>query len=95
VHAKGHGILIGELQVPDGLPEYLSQGLFAAVATYPVVMRLSTIPGDILDDSISVPRGLALKVVGVPAVYDAAARFRAEHNHVVVSEPRSRAELPV
>src|ERR1700722_5526854 len=66
VHAKGHGVLIGELRVLDGLPEYLSQGLFAAAATYPVVMRLSTIPGDILDDSISVPRGLALKVVGVP-----------------------------
>jgi hypothetical protein len=29
------------------------------------------------------------------AVYDAAARFRAERNHVVASEPRSRAELPV
>jgi hypothetical protein len=66
VHAKGHGLLIGELRVLDGLPEYLAQGLFAAVATYPVVMRLSTIPGDILEDGISVPRGLALKVVGVP-----------------------------
>jgi hypothetical protein len=29
------------------------------------------------------------------AVYDAAARFRAEHNHFVVSEPRARADLPV
>jgi hypothetical protein len=29
------------------------------------------------------------------SVYDAAARFRAEHNQVVVSEPRSRADLPV
>jgi hypothetical protein len=31
-----------------------------------VVMRLSTSPGDILDDSVSTPRGLALKIVGVP-----------------------------
>ena len=66
VHAKGHGILIGEMRVLPGLPAYLAQGLFATPATYPVVMRLSTIPGDILDDSISVPRGLALKVIGVP-----------------------------
>jgi hypothetical protein len=65
VHAKGQGILVGEIQVLSGLPDYLSQGLFAATATYPIVMRFSTIPGDILDDNISVPRGLALKIVGV------------------------------
>src|SRR5258708_6928935 len=28
-------------------------------------MRFSTIPGDILDDSVSTPRGLAIKVIGV------------------------------
>jgi hypothetical protein len=28
-------------------------------------MRFSTIPGDILDDSVSVPRGLAIKIIGV------------------------------
>jgi hypothetical protein len=65
VHAKGHGLLFGELKVVEGLPEYLAQGLFATAGTYPVVMRLSTIPGDVLDDNISVPRGLALKVIGV------------------------------
>jgi hypothetical protein len=66
VHAKGHGILVGELRVLGGLPGYLSQGLFAREATYPIVMRFSTIPGDILDDNISVPRAVALKVIGVP-----------------------------
>lgn len=66
VHAKSHGIVIGELRVHDGLPPALAQGLFATPATYPVVMRLSTIPGDVLDDRVSVPRGLALKVIGVP-----------------------------
>jgi hypothetical protein len=34
-------------------------------ARYPVVMRLSTIPGDLLDDSVSVPRGMAIKIIGV------------------------------
>jgi Catalase len=66
VHAKGHGILIGELRILGGLPAYLSQGVFAREASYPIVMRFSTIPGDVLDDNISVPRGLALKVIGVP-----------------------------
>jgi hypothetical protein len=28
-------------------------------------MRLSTVPGDILDDNVSTPRGLAVKVIGV------------------------------
>ncbi|HIV72404.1 MAG TPA: catalase family protein [Candidatus Aquabacterium excrementipullorum] len=66
VHAKSHGIVIGELRVHEGLPPALAQGLFAKAATYSVVMRLSTIPGDVLDDRVSVPRGLAIKVVGVP-----------------------------
>jgi hypothetical protein len=65
VHAKSHGVLTGELEVLSGLPPVLAQGLFARPARYPVMMRLSTIPGDILDDWISTPRGLAIKVLGV------------------------------
>jgi hypothetical protein len=66
VHAKSHGLLIGELEVLGGVAPELAQGLFAAPATYPVVMRLSTIPGDVLDDAVSTPRGMAMKVIGVP-----------------------------
>ena len=65
VHAKSHGILEGYLEVDAGLPADLAQGLFAKSGRYPLVMRFSTIPGDILDDSVSVPRGLAIKVIGV------------------------------
>ena len=65
VHAKTHGILQGYLEVDTGLPDELAQGLFAKPGRYPVVMRFSTIPGDILDDSVSTPRGLAIKVIGV------------------------------
>src|SRR6202046_5170315 len=65
VHAKTHGILQGELDVDADLPDTLAQGLFATPGRYPVVMRFSTIPGDILDDSVSVPRGLAVKIIGV------------------------------
>jgi hypothetical protein len=66
VHAKGHGLLNATLEVPAGLPPTLAQGIFAKAGRYPVVMRFSTIPGDVLDDSVSVPRGLAVKVIGVP-----------------------------
>lgn len=65
VHAKSHGLLHGELQVLDGLPEPWAQGVFERAGTFPVVMRLSTSPGDLLDDNVSTPRGLALKIVGV------------------------------
>ena len=65
VHAKSHGFLRGEIEVLGGLPPALAQGLFASPGRFPAVMRFSTNPGDLLDDSVSVPRGLALKVVGV------------------------------
>ena len=65
VHAKSHGILQGYLEVDAGLPAELAQGLFAKPRSYPVVIRISTIPGDILDDSVSTPRGMAIKVIGV------------------------------
>lgn len=65
VHAKSHALLQGELTVAPDLPPELAQGLFSAPGRYPVIMRLSTIPGDVLDDDVSVPRGLALKVIGV------------------------------
>jgi len=65
VHAKSHGLLEGELQVLDGLPKHLAQGVFSHPATYPVVLRISTNPGDILDDTVSAPRGLAMKIIGV------------------------------
>jgi hypothetical protein len=65
VHAKSHALLTGELEVDANLPPYLAQGLFGHVKTYPVIMRFSTTPGDILPDSVSTPRGLAIKVIGV------------------------------
>jgi hypothetical protein len=65
VHAKSHGLLKGELQVLDGLPQELAQGLFARARTLPVMIRLSTTPGDILDDRVSTPRGMAIKVSDV------------------------------
>ncbi len=65
IHAKSHAILCGELQVLGDLPAELAQGLFAREAAYPVIMRFSTTPGDVLPDSVSTPRGVAFKVIGV------------------------------
>jgi len=65
VHAKSHGLLKGMLHVYPDLPLPYAQGLFARPSDYGVIMRFSTNPGDILPDSISTPRGLAVKVLGI------------------------------
>lgn len=65
VHAKAHGIFAGELIVEDRLSPELAQGLFAQGGRYKTLARISTNPGDILDDAVSAPRGLALKVLDV------------------------------
>ncbi|GAB4380047.1 MAG: catalase family protein [Elainellaceae cyanobacterium] len=64
-HAKGHGGLKGELKIYDNLPEPLAQGLFREPRTYPVMIRFSTSPGDIMPDGMSAFRGMAIKVIGV------------------------------
>lgn len=65
VHAKSHGFVFGELKVLEGLAPPYAQGLFARSGNWPVVMRLSTTPGDLLPDRVSTPRGIALKIIGV------------------------------
>ncbi|MCJ2134160.1 catalase family protein [Methylobacterium sp. J-026] len=65
VHAKAHGILEGTFTVEADLPPELAQGLFAKPGEHRVYMRMSTNAGDILPDAISLPRGLAIKVLDV------------------------------
>ena len=65
VHAKAHAILEGRLIVASGLTPELAQGMFATPSKHTVFMRLSTNAGDILPDAVSLPRGLALKVLDV------------------------------
>lgn len=64
-HAKNHGILRAELEIYDGLPTYLAQGLFKEAKKYPVIIRFSTAPGMIEPDKKSNQRGMALKIIGV------------------------------
>ena len=87
VHAKSHGILEGELEVLGDLHPVLAQGLFAEPGRYPVVMRLSTIPGDLLDDSVSTPRGLAIKVIGVDGERLPESEGEVTQNFVLVNGP--------
>lgn len=65
LHAKGHAVLMGNFTVEPDLPPELAQGLFATPGTHSAYVRISTSPGDILDDAIALPRGFALKVLGV------------------------------
>jgi hypothetical protein len=64
-HAKSHGILKGELEVYPDLPQHLRQGIFAMPNRYPVIVRLSTAPGDLQSDRIPALFGMAIKVLGV------------------------------
>lgn len=64
-HAKSTGLLKGELRVLGDLPEPLRQGLFAKPEIHGVVVRLAQGPGEILKDSVSTHRGMAIKVFGV------------------------------
>ncbi len=64
VHAKSHGLLKARLRVSAELPEAYRQGLFAEPGNYDAILRLSTNPGDILPDSVSSPRGWAIKILG-------------------------------
>lgn len=89
-HAKSHGILKGELTVYGGLAEPLAQGIFRAPRTYPVLVRLSTSPGDILPDGVAAFRGMAIKVFGVegtkilPETADAVTQDLLLVNHPVI-----------
>jgi hypothetical protein len=87
VHAKTHGLLVGELTVADGLPAVYAQGLFAKAGSYPCVLRLSTTPGDILSDDVSTPRGMALKVVGVQGERVDGSEHDATQDFVLVNGP--------
>jgi hypothetical protein len=65
VHAKGHALLRGNLEINPGLSDELAHGLFSKPGSYPVLARLSSPPAEQLPDSVSTPRAIALKILGV------------------------------
>lgn len=87
VHAKSHALLQGELTVLPNLAAELAQGLFAVPGSYPVVIRLSSTPGDLLDDSVSTPRGLAIKVIGVRGARLSGSEADATQDFIMINGP--------
>jgi hypothetical protein len=94
VHAKTQGILEGYLEVDAHLPCELAQGLFAKSGRYPIVMRFSTLPGDILDDSVSTPRGLSVKIIGVEGERLSGSEGDVTQDFVLVNGPAFGAPTP-
>jgi hypothetical protein len=87
VHAKGHAILRGKLVVLDNLPPQLAQGLFGAPATFDVLLRWSSPPPEQLPDSVSTPRAVAVKVLGVPGEHLDAGRPSQSQDFLMVNAP--------
>ena len=84
-HSKCHGRPRAELVVADDVAPTLATGIFAKPGRWRVPMRLSTIPGHILDDSASTPRGLTLKVVGVGGEHLAGSHGAVTHDCVLAN----------
>lgn len=94
VHAKAHGIARGTLTIAADLPPELAQGLFAAPGEHEAILRLSTNAGDILDDAIDLPRGLALKILDVQGERLPGAEGGATQDFVLVNGPAFAAPTP-
>ena len=94
VHAKGHGLAYGRLHIPGDLPPELAQGLFATPGVHDAILRFSTNAGDLLDDSIRLPRGVALKVLQVEGERLPSRDGDATQDFVMVNGPAFGAPTP-
>ena len=87
VHAKGQALLKGKLQIADNLPEELAHGLFAAPGAYEAVVRFSSPPAEQLPDTVSTPRAIALKILGVPGERVAESEEQHSQDFLMVNGP--------
>ncbi|SDQ25785.1 hypothetical protein SAMN05428982_0322 [Pseudoxanthomonas sp. CF385] len=65
VHAKGQALLRAAFKVHADLPPELAQGLFSSPGRYQALIRFSSPPAEQLPDSVSTPRAVAIKIIGV------------------------------
>lgn len=66
-HAKAHGCVMAQVQVPDDLPAPLRQGVFAEPGkVWQATIRLSNGNAYPQFDSLRDARGMAIKLLGVP-----------------------------
>lgn len=94
VHAKGHAVVKGKLEVLSGIAPELAQGLFSTPGSYDALLRFSTLPGDILDDSVSVPRGLAIKLFDVPGERLSGSEADTTQDFILVNGPAFASPTP-
>ncbi|AWH53628.1 catalase [Stenotrophomonas sp. ESTM1D_MKCIP4_1] len=87
VHAKGQALLKGRLQISDGLPEELAQGLFATPGAYECLVRFSSPPAEQLPDTVSTPRAIAVKVLGVTGERVAESEEQHSQDFLMVNGP--------
>jgi hypothetical protein len=65
-HAKLHAGLMAEFHVLGDLPEYARYGVFREPRVFPAAVRFSNGEPSINNDKHPEPRGIAIKLVGVP-----------------------------
>ncbi|KAK4580521.1 hypothetical protein LTR86_000724 [Recurvomyces mirabilis] len=65
-HLKTQGCVMGRFTVKNDLPPHLAQGMFAKPGSYDCIMRYSSLTPKLLSDNLSAPRGIGMKIFGVP-----------------------------
>ncbi len=65
-HAKIHAGFLAEFRVLADLPAHARHGVFAEPRTFPAVVRFSNGESRIYADTNHEPRGIAIKLIGVP-----------------------------
>ncbi|MFD7527105.1 catalase family protein [Streptomyces sp. NPDC059849] len=66
-HAKGYGLVRGEVEILDGLPPEYAQGIYATPETHDALIRFSNgSPHAGADARLGAATGLALKIFGIP-----------------------------
>lgn len=65
-HAKLHAGLMAEFRVMADLPPHARFGVFSEPRVFPAAVRFSNGTPTLQDDKLPEPRGLAIKLVGVP-----------------------------
>lgn len=88
-HAKPTALLDGDLVIDDALPTELAQGIAAQPGHYAAQVRFAQGPGELLDDSISTHRGMAVKITGLTG--DSIPEAVEPHTQDFVLEGTSRA----
>lgn len=88
-HAKAHGCVMAEVQVPDNLPTPLRQGVFAEPGkVWQATMRLSNGNAYPQFDSLRDARGMAIKLLNVPGKQLLAERqSQGEQDFVMFNHP--------